>query len=197
VILDGLVIRIYDNAGILANERARAISRADSILSRADIDVEWIDCPASTHGRPSSLCTLPPAPSELIVRLMNAPEGGSGPGLQTLGYSLIDTTTGTGTLATLYIDRATRLASGARIDRATVVGRAIAHEIGHLILGTNEHSGAGIMREHWTVKQLASGKARDWLFLPSQRDQMRQARLLSGSGGSNASVGRRGKAAGG
>lgn len=50
VILDSLVVRVYDNAGLLGTERSRAIWRADSILSRADIDVEWVDCPARRFG---------------------------------------------------------------------------------------------------------------------------------------------------
>lgn len=72
--------------------------------------------------------------------------------------SLIDTTTGMGTMATLCLDRVTRLASGARVDRATVLGRAMAHEVAHLILGRNEHSETGLMCEIWTEQQLASGK---------------------------------------
>ena len=198
VILDSLVVRIYDNAGVLANERSRAVSHADSILSRADIDVEWVNCPARRFGRASSACRVPPARTELVVRLMNAPGRDlAGASWRTLGYSVIDTTTGRGTLATLYIDRVTRLASGARMDRATVLGRAIAHEVGHLILGSNEHSETGLMREIWTEQQLAGGKPQDWLFLPSQSEQMRQARLLSAGGASNAAVQKRGKGSGG
>ncbi len=180
VILDSLVIRVYDNAGVIAGERSRAISRADDILTRADIDIEWIDCPARAFGRPSPICDTPPARTELVIRLVNAPAGDRpGSKRQALGYSLIDTTTGTGTMATVYVDRVTRLANGARMDRSIVLARAVAHEIGHLILGSNEHSDAGIMRDTWTMHQLTSAKAKDWLFLPAQSEQMRQARLLN------------------
>ena len=55
----------------------------------------------------------------------------------------------------------------------------MAHEIGHLILGSNEHSEAGIMRDTWTTQQLTSGRSKDWMFLPAQSEQMRQARLLN------------------
>jgi hypothetical protein len=179
VIPDSLVIRVYDNAGLLQAERARAISRADAILSRADIDIEWIDCPAGRSGGASSICGTPPAPGELVVRIVNAPaDAGSRARTQALGYSLIDTTTGLGTMATLFVDRITRLATSARTELATVLGRTLAHEIGHLILGSNEHSRTGIMREHWTAVDLVNTTARDWLFLPAQSERMRQARLL-------------------
>ncbi len=183
VILDSLVIRVYDNGGLTSAERSRAMAGADAILTRSDIDVEWLDCPARRFGRPSPVCDTPRARAELVVRLANAPAGGSqGARWQALGYSLIDTTTGTGTMATVFIDRVTRLAHHARIDVATVLARALAHEIGHLILGSNEHSHAGIMREAWTAQQLTSTRAQDWHFLPAQSEQMRQARLLNVAG---------------
>jgi hypothetical protein len=188
VILDSLVIRVYDSAGVTSVDRSRAIARADAILTRSDIDIEWLDCPARKFGRPSPGCDTPRARTELIVRLANAPaDGNQGSRWQALGYSLIDTTTGTGTMATVFVDRVTRLARHARMDVATVLARALAHEIGHLILGTNEHSHAGIMRETWTAQQLTSTRAQDWHFLPAQSEQMRQALLLN-SAGANAAL---------
>ena len=185
VILDSLVVRVYDNTGTLSGERARGFAGADAILSRADIDVEWIDCPARKWGRAASICATPPARSELMIRLLNARGSEIEHTNQALGYSLIDTVTGTGTMATVFVDRVWTLADAARTDRATVLGRAIAHEIGHLILGSNEHSAQGIMREKWTSVQLTSSKPQDWQFLPSQSEQMRQARQLNLSGGAN------------
>jgi hypothetical protein len=192
VILDSLVVRIYDNTGIASTERSRAVTRADSILDRADVDVEWVDCPGRNSGKASSLCESPPSRGELVIRMVNAPVADSyGAKRQALGYSLIDTTSGRGTMATVFVDRVTRLARDARMERSTVLGRAIAHEIGHLILASNAHSETGLMREIWTVQQLMSPRPQDWLFLPSQSEQLRQARVLQGTGGNTAAVQRR------
>src|SRR5918993_2800649 len=57
VIPDGLLVRVYDNAGILAGDRARAISRAREILSRAGLDVDFHDCPA--RGAKAPACAVP------------------------------------------------------------------------------------------------------------------------------------------
>jgi hypothetical protein len=192
VILDSLVVRIYDNTGVTATERSRAIARADSILDRADVDVEWVDCPGRKSGKASPLCDAAPSRGELVIRMVNSPVADSyGAKRQALGYSLIDTTTGIGTMATVFVDRVTRLAREAHIERATILGRAIAHEIGHLILASNAHADAGLMRETWTVQQLMSPKPQDWLFLPSQSEQLRQARVLQGTGGNTATTQRR------
>lgn len=198
VILDSLVVRIYDNTSVVAAERARAISRADRILDRADVDVEWLDCPARNYGKAAAMCDTPPLRGELVIRLVNAPVSDSyGPRRQALGYSLIDTSTGVGTMATVFVDRVTRLANDTRTDRSTILGRAIAHEIGHLILASHGHSDAGIMREVWTAQSLTGGRPADWLFLPSQSEQLRQARLLQGSGANTATIERRAPANGG
>jgi hypothetical protein len=197
VILDSLVIRVYDNVGVGAAERSRGISRADAILSRADVNVEWVECAARKRGQPSPMCDTPVAEAELVVRLLDAPlSASSGPLRNALGYSLIDTTTSTGTVATVFTDRVTQLAKSARLDVATVLGRAMAHEIGHLILGSNEHSAAGIMRDTWTAQQITSNRPQDWLFLPRQSERLREARLLNG-GGTTVAVRKRGASPGG
>lgn len=198
VILDSLVVRIYDNTGVTAAERARAIGRADRILDRADVDVEWLDCLPRKSGKAVAACETAPSRGELIIRLVNAPMSDSyGAKHQALGYSLIDASTGVGTIATVFVDRVNRLAHDARLDRSTILGRAIAHEIGHLVLASNAHAEAGIMREIWTAQQLMSSKPEDWLFLPSQSEQLRQARLLQGTGTNTATVQRRPPANGG
>ena len=54
----------------------------------------------------------------------------------------------------------------------------MAHEIGHLLLGTNAHSGTGLMREIWTLAELTRNRAQDWIFSGAQRETLREARLL-------------------
>ena len=44
---------------------------------------------------------------------------------------------------------------------ATLVGRVSAHEIGHLLLGTNAHATHGLMRASWDVTRIDRG---DWDF---------------------------------
>ena len=99
VILDSLLVRIYDNAGVLAVHRARAIKRAGEILARADLAVDWRDCPSGGVFARSE-CAARPGPGELVVRLVQSPKHDPNP--RALGNALIDTTTGVGTLATVF-----------------------------------------------------------------------------------------------
>ena len=52
----------------------------------------------------------------------------------------------TGVLATIFVDSVELIASLSEIDATLLLGRAIAHELGHLLLGTNAHSVRGLMR---------------------------------------------------
>jgi hypothetical protein len=171
VLPDGLIVRIYDNAGVLAADRTRAIGRASEILVKADLDIDWRDCSArwTLRGR----CAAPAAAGELMVRLVRSPKGAERE--RALGASVIDSTTGGGTLATVFVDRVESMAGQARADRAGMLGRVIAHEIGHLLLGTNAHAETGLMREIWTFAELTRNRAQDWMFTATQRQNLRDA----------------------
>jgi hypothetical protein len=174
VILDSLSVRIYDNAGVLTAGRARAIKRATEILGRADLAVDWRECPATgvlTRGA----CSAPPEPGELAVRLVRSPKGD--PNARALGTALIDRTTGKGTLATVFVDRVTALAQQGRQDQWAMIGGVMAHEIGHLLLGSNSHTDTGLMREIWTLKDLIRNRPDDWLFSRTQREELRNGRI--------------------
>jgi hypothetical protein len=54
----------------------------------------------------------------------------------------------------------------------------MAHEIGHLLLGTNAHSALGIMRPHWQGEELRRIGMGTLLFTPQQVRHI-QARLVS------------------
>ena len=54
-----------------------------------------------------------------------------------------------------------------------LLGHAIAHEIGHLLLNSSAHSPAGIMRARWNTKDLLRAARGDLLFNALQAESMR------------------------
>jgi hypothetical protein len=181
VVLDSLLVRVYDNAGVPAAERKRAFSRAADILERVELSAAWLECPPDQPKKPAA-CNTPPAPGEIVVRFVRASPQADRDYSRAIGYSLIDSRTGRGTLATVFIDRVERLAEVARFDRSAILGRAIAHEIGHLLLGTNAHSSTGLMRETWTFEEVRRNQAGDWQFTPTQQDHLQAARMAGVAG---------------
>ena len=175
VTMEPLCIRIYDTAGTSPDDRRRAMKRATEILADADVEVDWRDCspwPAPRH--PS--CSESPKPGELVVRLVRQPESRH---LRALGEALVDTATRTGVLATVFVDRIEQFAARARADVESMLGRVVAHEIGHLLLGTPDHAQTGLMREIWSAKDPARKHGDDWLFSRADIERIRQFRRTS------------------
>jgi hypothetical protein len=155
-----LVVRVYDSAGIVPGDKATALATAQAILAQAGLAVSWRDggectgaggCGEGSHDEP----TIP----ELIMRIVIAPPE-TAPG--SLGFSIIDVAEHSGTLGTVYADRVAQLAALAGSDPGRLLGRAMAHEIGHLLLGTTSHASRGLMRGAWTTVELHSEQPLDW-----------------------------------
>jgi hypothetical protein len=146
-----LVVRLYDAYGVSAGELATAQATAGSILGKAGIPLTWVACP----------CNEQVGPAELVVRITAATSASE---RDSLGFSYVDVAHGSGTLATVFADRVRTRAGEAHVSSGQLLGRAMAHEMGHLILGTTRHDSRGLMRGRWTVIQLQSNHPWDWSF---------------------------------
>jgi len=186
VIDDSLLVRIYDNAGVLAGELTSALRTTHDILRRADLGVDWVQCRARRDGPVPVVCDQPLSSGDVVVRLIEGSDKETGE-RRALGYSLFDAN-GVSGFATIYVDRVDWLARRAQSPRAPVLGRAIAHEIGHLLLRSNAHTETGLMREVWTAEQVMRNRREDWTFSPDQNGDLRNARVAMTG---NAKKGRR------
>ena len=163
-----VVVRVYDTNGVMAGTNRQALDQARKALDAASIDVIWRLCPAS----PS--CNVPMAPGELAIRIVRAPLPPRYSGTLALGDATIDARAGTGVLATVYVDRIEWLAHETGTDSRALLGRAIAHELGHLLLATTTHGPVGLMRAHWSQDEVRRGRPRDWSFAPTELATMRR-----------------------
>jgi len=181
VIDDSLLVRIYDNVGVLASELTAALRTTHDILRRADLAADWVQCRARRDGPVPAVCDQPLSSGDVVVRLIEGSDKEAGE-RRALGYSLFDSN-GVSGFATVYVDRVDWLARRAQHPRATLLGRAIAHEIGHLLLRSNAHTQSGLMREVWTAEQVVRNRREDWTFSPDQNGDLRNARF-AGTGNS-------------
>ena len=78
-----------------------------------------------------------------------------------------------GNLATVQLEPLQELPTPTEYFRHQVLGRAIAHEFGHALLGAR-HSSQGIMQARWGERQWELAAANDLVFTP---DQVRALRL--------------------
>jgi hypothetical protein len=163
-----VVVRVYDANGALAGTNRQALDHARKALEAASLDVIWRMCPAS----PS--CDARMAPGELAIRIVRVPVPPHYTGRLPLGDALIDTRAGGGVLATVYVDRIEWLAHEAGADSRTLLGRAIAHELGHLLLATTTHGPVGLMRAYWSQAEVRRSQPRDWAFAPTELAAIRR-----------------------
>src|SRR5215472_4410676 len=125
-----LVVRTYDTVGLTPRAIGHALASADATLAAIGIAPIWHPCHAP-------LCVPRPKPHEIDVRIVNA-TALTPPGV--LGSAAVDVAQHAGTLATVYADRIAALAAASGTDEGELLGRAVAHEIGHLMLGTAGHA---------------------------------------------------------
>lgn len=168
-----LVVRLYGGPAVSTYDSQSALEEAKAILTHAGFAPEWITCPAD--GPAPARCTVPLQGAELAVRLATAPPQGSPLHWVPLGYSLVDPGTQSGALATVYLDRVKWLAAASTADVATLLGRAIAHELGHLLLGTPDHGRFGVMRAVWSSQMVRNSRPAEWRFSAREAKQMRAA----------------------
>jgi hypothetical protein len=176
-----LVVRVYDNVGVANGDMQSALAVAHTILKNAGIEVTWRGGDAGLEGQAGLAGQAKHddggrvATSELIVRIVDAPAG-SRP--DSLGFSFVDTGTRSGTLATIFLNRIQALSASAGADRGQLLGRAITHEIGHLLLGTTHHADRGLMRGVWSAIDLQKDQPLDWILSAEEGARMRRAVAL-------------------
>jgi hypothetical protein len=81
---------------------------------------------------------------------------------------------GTGCYSDVFYDRAMELHANWDVGLGNILGSVIAHELGHLLLGSNSHAGTGIMRAHWQGEDLRRLSRGGLWFTNEQTDHMRR-----------------------
>jgi len=108
-------------------------------------------------------------PTRLAVRI--APRSASSAG-EVFGVAFLSDE-GTGCYSDVFYNRALDLHADWNVGLADILGNVVAHELGHLLLGSNSHSGAGIMRAHWQGEELHRLSRGNLWFTSEQSNQMR------------------------
>jgi hypothetical protein len=174
-----LIVRTYNVRG-LSGERLEAAWRtAEGILRTAGIGLTWRDCRTVRGPSATSLdrCEDLLQDLELVLRIVDAPADVASlrRSAQPLGFSYVDVGSRAGTLATVFADRIEAFAIRSRTEGSLVLGRAIAHEIGHLLLGTIEHSTWGLMRSEWPDTAPNWDAGDEWRFSSDESAALRRA----------------------
>jgi hypothetical protein len=139
-----ITVRLFEYVNLPASARNDLTANARRVLGQAGIAVEFVECYSGgveTSGPP---CTGPFGPSDVVLRIVEPKLAAKG---EQLGYAAM--TSQGGAYITVFINPVQQKARIGNLSNGAFLGHAVAHEIGHLLLGANSHSSAGIMRPKW------------------------------------------------
>jgi hypothetical protein len=140
-----LRVRVYGFPGLSAWLLQGAEAEAARMLRPVDIELTWVTCASRS---PSPSCVSSGNPSELIVRVISKalPQASE----HALGMAV---SSGDYGIAFLFYDRVAVLRTHTRL-LPVMLGRVMAHEITHLLLPEQSHTGIGLMRGQWAADDL-------------------------------------------
>ncbi len=148
---------------------ARAEIETSRIFRKIGVVLRWVDClPGGAHVG-NAACGLPPDPTTLTLHIHRwfSRTGGMTLADSDLGYAIL-----AADRAGVAYEGVARMASSSA-DQAQVLGAVMAHEIGHLLLGSTQHAETGIMRAVWEVKDMDGIGRGNLRFTAPQADLIR------------------------
>jgi hypothetical protein len=173
-----LTVRVFDYV-----QAPEAVANAEEVATRifreAGVTVAWHDCAPVVPKSPDvSTCSGELGPTEVVLRIVPLIKVFPGVDHDAAGFAV-------GPYATVSFARVMDLARNDSAPRFVILGRAMAHEIGHVLLRTSGHSPEGIMRAQWGGAELKVVTTNDMFFTRKQSKAL-QATLLMGASQSGA-----------
>jgi hypothetical protein len=167
-----LTIKVYNQAHVEDAVLRKAKKEAGRIFGELGISTEWLDCPLTSDQLPNSPVCQQIGFAVLSLRIFPRLEPIRGGFRKTnMGVALVEEQGRV--YASVFYQRVVEVVESGRVSTGKVLGHAIAHGIGHLLLGSNSHSMAGLMKARWNegdLKLLDIGRLH---FSPKEGSVMR------------------------
>jgi len=171
-----ITVRVFNYAQTSPETLKSAQTTATRIFDQMAIEAAWVDCSLSPEGHYTiPVCNLPPHTRDIVLRLVHSCAATRTHfGSDTLGIASRPHN-GTPASASVFYDRVEELANGGPASAGVLLGHAVAHEIGHLLLGSDSHASFGLMRGRWSRSDLSLASHGKLLFSERERRAIRLA----------------------
>jgi hypothetical protein len=164
-----VIVSVYNDAQVPDDTLTRAEQQATNTFLRSGLNIEWLNC---TH-QDTAACNEVGGQQHLFLRI--TPKIATSLNETAFGIAFIGSD-GIGRNANVFWRRVEDIQQNSKANVSLILGSVMAHEIGHLLLGSNSHALSGIMRARWESDELHRISMGSLLFLPEQGKRMR-ARL--------------------
>jgi hypothetical protein len=174
-----ITVHVYNYVQAPRTAIAGAQAEAAGVLSRAGLQTIWLDCTKpGDSSSPDPVCSVSSGNVDFVMNLVNHLEDFD-PWVHraALGFSIVPTDGEFGSTSYVSLPRVRALAAPGNSSEAKVLGLAMAHELGHLLLGTMDHSYRGIMRALWPSRDLENFDSSEFLFTNDQVKHLRASVL--------------------
>lgn len=167
-----VTVALFNDARVPSAVLAGAQETTSYIFSKSGIDINWMLCGREDESpEERNACSQSEFPAHLDVHIVSAC-----PRLPTsvFGISYLSPE-GIGSQADVFYIRIAAFRQSPA-EMPTLLGYAMAHELGHLLLGTSSHSPTGLMRADWRTRDL-TGMAQGGLVFSNEQAQRMKAKL--------------------
>lgn len=166
-----VTVRLVDYVNLRASTRSEVAATAKRVLGQAGVPLEFVECFSGGVDTGNPACSAALGPTDLVLRIVQPRFAQK---RVQFGYAI--TAPEGGAYLTVFINPEQRKATVGILSDGVLLGHAVAHEIGHLLLGANSHSCCGIMRPVWRrIDEEWMAKGGLLLFSASQAGKMRSA----------------------
>jgi hypothetical protein len=166
-----ITVAVYDDLHLSSQLLADAEDEAMRVYRKAGVAISWVECKSLRMETETDVrCQDPPSAVHLNLRIVpHASKSSDG----IFGVAFLSAE-GTGAYSNVSYDSAEVLDRDWHVGLARVLGHVMAHEIGHLLLGSNAHSRQGIMCPRWRGVELHLASTGSLLFSEEQARLMRE-----------------------
>jgi hypothetical protein len=159
-----MVIRLANTAAVPAKALRQAETSAGTILARAGLRVEWVDCSVEACAAIAGFW---------IQFVERAPVGLHA---DSAGYAVLyPAGEGTGGYAVVAWRPVAAAAAEQNLEAGLLLGATMAHEIGHLLLGRDAHSMNGVMVPRFRRREMVMAARGELGFTDDQVKRIRKA----------------------
>jgi hypothetical protein len=166
-------VRLYTATPIPPATLSLAIEQAQLLFRSAGLRIVIKQPAVEAHedqgiDMTSAAFRQPTARPHLVLRLIAGMPAHVLP--DSLGYALPYARIGAH--AIIFYDRVDALSTSKGMPDYLILGYAITHELGHVLLSSREHSIGGVMQERWTAQTWRLASAGLLAFRPDEKQRM-------------------------
>jgi hypothetical protein len=158
-----LMVLLHNYAHLPKQILTETEDRAGLIFRKAGVQVRWADCPLKDED-PTLYpeCPVVFDGAGLFLRIFPTTATNVDHG----GESLV-----AARIVNIFWDRVEKQSRRLNIDAPRILAHTVAHELGHLLLGSHSHSPTGIMTARWDAQRLVH-ICQDGLFFDAQQCEL-------------------------